>query len=669
MSFDQLQGNHGTIAPAAIVDGAHDASRVAAGDDQDREGGEPPADATTDASAAAAGPIPGFPADLLPIVGPAIAQAGADAPHNVEDSAPAALPYASGVAPEPPQGAPDDALVETGLDGFDGPDLEAMPVPDGKTIQYTMVANVVLNRWQFLLTPTEFGVVAFIIRQTHGFQRVCARIAMKQFHDGIFNQNGEAVHNGAGISHSKAKEAIDELELYGLIVVRHRKNPNGSDAESEYYVTNHLIDGWRNFPLIAERVKARKEWIKGRGQNLATGGQRLATRGGRGQDLATRCQDLTSTGGQNLAPKKNTIETRTKKKSTDSHFPSFGEVKVKTFSEGKVKVKVKTMAAGAPVPPQPRNEFQEGFRDRIFAAILKAFPGVYTEENRTGIEACCDHPIFVANWRTIIHKNRHLPYGDPWPFKKKDNQWNFLNIHQRVYDSRLEEGYKPLEPTPWERFSDHKMTLEFRAQAVGLRGHPEFREEWLDWIQSDQHEDYKFYESMYDDQINSLEQQVAYYENLIPEKRYSTRRNDLEDRAADWLKKPEFREEWERRLLEARANPLDHGPLDWLAQQMIGGEKKFDDRENSLLDRADAVGLMNQPEFRREWRALSPEADDRWWDQRALDWLEQQVVLFEQAKRSADELAGDERILAKPREDSPGDVELRRDGEHRPEAA
>jgi hypothetical protein len=301
------------------------------------------------------------------------------------------------------------------------------------------------------------------------------------------------------------------------------------------------------------------------------------------------------------------------------------------------------MAAGAPVPTQPRNEFQEEFRGRIFAAILKAFPGVYSEENRAAIEACCEHPIFVANWRTIIHKNRRLPYGDMWPFKKKNNEWNFLKIHQRTYDSQLTEaGYEPLELTPWEKFSDHKMTIELWAEAVGLLGKPEFQEDWHSWLRDDQHDDYGDYEDYYAGQINSLEQQVAEYENLSPEKRYSTRRKDLEDRAAGWLKKPEFREEWERRLLDASNNPLDHGPLDWLAQQMIGDKKKFDDREDQLLDRARAAGVTHRDrEFWNAWRLRQDEAEANGWDQRELDWLEQQVVVAEQAKRSADELAGD----------------------------
>ena len=108
---DQLQpqsGSHGTPPPAAIVDGAakplprrsptpnerartdapppsneapglheeavrgtQDAPGAAAGGDQDQEGGEPPADATTEASAAAESYLAGRPeADLVPVVGP-----------------------------------------------------------------------------------------------------------------------------------------------------------------------------------------------------------------------------------------------------------------------------------------------------------------------------------------------------------------------------------------------------------------------------------------------------------------------------------------------------------------------------------------------------------------------------------------------------------------------
>jgi hypothetical protein len=219
-----------------------------------------------------------------------------------------------------------------------------------------------------------------------------------------------------------------------------------------------------------------------------------------------------------------------------------------------------------------------------------------------------------------------------WPFRKaKDGKWNFVKIHQRTYDSQLTEAdYKPLELKPWERHSDHKMALEFRAEVVGLLGQPEFQED--DWSQSDHNED-DSYEDYYDGEIDILERRVAEYENLSPEKRYSTRRKDLEDRAAGWLKKPEFIEEWKLRLQDASANSLDHGPLDWLAQRMIGDKKKFDDREEQLLDRAQAVESLPQ-EFWNAWRPRQDEAEANGWDQRELDWLEQQVVLAEQAKRS-----------------------------------
>ena len=333
------------------------------------------------------------------------------------------------------------------------------------------------------------------------------------------------------------------------------------------------------------------------------------------------------------------VHKRTSKRSTEekkketpvSNFPSSPKAE-NLHTEGTAKQEQDLKVKSPSAPPQPRNEFQEGFRGRIFAAILKAFPGVYPEENRTEIEACCDHPIFVANWRTIIHKNRHLRYGDMWPFRKaKDGKWNFVKIHQRTYDSQLTEAdYKPLELKPWERHSDHKMALEFRAEVVGLLGQPEFQED--DWSQSDHNED-DSYEDYYDGEIDILERRVAEYENLSPEKRYSTRRKDLEDRAAGWLKKPEFIEEWKLRLQDASANSLDHGPLDWLAQRMIGDKKKFDDREEQLLDRAQAVESLPQ-EFWNAWRPRQDEAEANGWDQRELDWLEQQVVLAEQAKRS-----------------------------------
>jgi hypothetical protein len=131
----------------------------------------------------------------------------------------------------------------------------------------------------------------------------------------------------------------------------------------------------------------------------------------------------------------------------EKYLPNRAPTPKKVFGSPRKAPAPQSAPAPAPVadpakPPHP-----------LFVEIQKAFKNLYTEADRPMIEATLDDPIMRDNWRTIIHKTRHLPYGDTWCFKQspKDGKWNYMKIHQRNLDFKLDGDYKAYEepkPTP-----------------------------------------------------------------------------------------------------------------------------------------------------------------------------------------------------------------------------
>jgi phage replication O-like protein O len=105
---------------------------------------------------------------------------------------------------------------------------------------FTKVSNKILDALMPMMTPYEVVVLLFIIRRTHGFNRVDVRLSTS------------AIQKGTGLSKDGISKAIKALIEYGFIT------KNGSNQKGTVYALNDTV----NIGALRARHQEKKRKIK-----------------------------------------------------------------------------------------------------------------------------------------------------------------------------------------------------------------------------------------------------------------------------------------------------------------------------------------------------------------------------------------------------------------------